>query len=273
MANNMREIELNARRARYITDHLWDATAGKPNKDAILEIGLIRAKIERLMETRPELRAKLAVLYEDVTTEKFWDNLADSMEGTHFAVCGLDFPNFVYPSALRPLWDLGENDSLSSALARSRPKRKWGFHPIGCFGKLIKLFFKLLLPAWLVLFAIHLWSPPAGDAPKPEPAKPKPAASVAAAKSAAGRPTAGQTQQGAQVGGKRFVVKQPLPIYRLDEEKHPVVAARIPAGSVVRVTGNLNAKVARVEVELPNGRKGKGLARLVDLQHLAKSAK
>ncbi|MBQ7252307.1 MAG: hypothetical protein IJS32_06880 [Kiritimatiellae bacterium] len=41
---------------------------------------------------------------------------------------------------------------------------------------------------------------------------------------------------------------------------------------LTRVTGNLNAKVARVEVELPNGRKGKGLARLMDLQQRAESA-
>lgn len=40
----------------------------------------------------------------------------------------------------------------------------------------------------------------------------------------------------------------------------------MPPGTVVEVTGAVNAKVVRVSVELPNGKKGKGLARVADLE-------
>ena len=288
-----RDIAINARRAKYFVDHWEDEQLCA---EVAAEVRKIRRLIEERMELRPEFQEELSTLHNEMGKKEFWENLAENMVGTEFEACGLRFKKFTYDSSLKPLWELEVSEppppeeppydtpasppTFSYTLpvappplpARPRRKWKWGFHPIGCLGTLVKLFFKLLLPAWLVLFAIHLWSPPAGDAPKPEPAKPKPTASVAAAKPVAGRPTAGRAQQVPTVGGKRFVVKQPLPIYRLDEEKHPVVAARVPAGSVVKVTGNLNAKVARVEVELPNGRKGKGLARLVDLQQLAESA-
>lgn len=44
------------------------------------------------------------------------------------------------------------------------------------------------------------------------------------------------------------------------------MAGRMPPGTVVDVTGAVNAKVVRVSVELPNGKKGKGLARMADLR-------
>ena len=59
--------------------------------------------------------------------------------------------------------------------------------------------------------------------------------------------------------------EKPVAIYRFDENKRPVVAGHAPAGTVVTVTGKLNAKVVRVACELPNGRKAQGMARLADL--------
>ena len=262
MAHDVRTIVLNARRARYIADHLWNEAAGEPDDGVILEISLIRTKIEHLMGTRPEFREKLAVLYQEMTTIEFWNNLAANMEGTHFAVCGLEFQNLMYPSALRALWDLDENDSsASTSSARSRWKRKWGCHPIGCLGRMGKLCLKLLLPAWLIMYTVKLWSPPYGDAQKQKVSATKIAEQTVARKG----------QEAVQVGGAlavgtRVVAKKEIPIYRFNEEKTPVVAGRVPPGTVVEVMGAGNAKVVRVSVELPNGKKGKGLARVADLE-------
>lgn len=44
------------------------------------------------------------------------------------------------------------------------------------------------------------------------------------------------------------------------------MAGRVPAGTVVEVTGAGNAKVVKVAVELPNGKKDKGMARVADLE-------
>ena len=267
MAGNIREIAINARRARFMADH-WVDEQGQPNLDVSFEVACVRRKIEELMKGRPEFRAKLAQLDEVVATREFWENLAVSIDGTHFAVCGLEFQIFEYYSALKPLWGLEVYESHPSGGMSSdlpRQKRKWGCHPIGCLGRVGKLLLKLVLPVWLVLYAIHLWSPPAGDAPKPEPEKPKP---VVAEKKAEAQPKAAAAEQpaGTLAIGTRVVAKKAIPIYRLNEEKKPVVAGRVPAGTVLEVTGTVNAKVVRVSVELPNGKKGKGMARVADLE-------
>ena len=103
------------------------------------------------------------------------------------------------------------------------------------------------------------------EAPKPEPAEPKP---VVAEKKAEAQPKAAAAEQpaGTLAIGTRVVAKKAIPIYRLNEERKPVVAGRVPAGTVLEVTGTVNAKVVRVSVELPNGKKGKGMARVADLE-------
>lgn len=287
-----KRIAMNALRAKFMAEHWDDAQLVEYNDEektlceAISTEILCIVDVEirfLLIKEHLEWQQKIRELRQEMGKKEFWENLAENMEGTQFSACGLSFKKFTYDSSLKPLWDLevaepqpveepapaqhkAFPDSISPAPVRPRRRRKWGFHPIGCLGKLVKLFFKLLLPAWLVLFGIHLWSPPAGDAPKPEPAKPKQAASVAAAKPAAGRQTAGQTQQGPQVGGKRFVVKQPLPIYRFDAEKKPVLMGRLPSGTVLQVVGKVNPKVARVSFALPGGRTVTGMARVADLK-------
>lgn len=265
MAGDIREIAINARRARFMAEHWDDEQIGL---DVAFEVGCVRRKIEDLMKKRPEFRTKLAVLHEEVGTKEFWENLAVSIDGTHFAVCGLEFQIFEYYSALKPLWSLEVYESHPSGGMSSdlpRQKRKWGCHPIGCLGRVGKLLLKLVLPVWLVLYAIHLWSPPAGDAPKPEPEKPKP---VVAEKQAEAQPKAPTAEHpaGPLTVGARVVAKKETPIYRLNAEKKPVVAGRVPSGTVVEVTGVVNAKVVRVSVKLPNGKKGTGLVRVSDLE-------
>ena len=125
-----------------------------------------------------------------------------------------------------------------------------------------KFFLKLLLPAWLVMYTVKLWSPPYGDAPKPEVVVEKPVPSNPVAK----KDVDGGRQDAALAVGTRVVAKKEIPIYRFNEEKKPVVAGRVPPGTVVEVTGAVNAKVVRVSVELPNGKKGKGMARVPDLE-------
>lgn len=44
------------------------------------------------------------------------------------------------------------------------------------------------------------------------------------------------------------------------------MAGQVPPGRMLEVTGAVNAKVVRVSVELPNGKKGKGMARVADLE-------
>lgn len=268
MAGDIREIAINARRVRFMAEHWDDEQIGL---DVAFEVGCVRRKIEDLMKKRPEFRTKLAVLHEEVGTKEFWENLAVNMEGTHFAVCGLEFQVFEYYSALKPLWRLEGYETHSaggmpsgwsgqaSASSSPRRKRKWGCHPIGCLGRLFKFFLKLLLPVWLILFAVHLWRPPAGDTPKPEPAKPKPV--VAEQKKAEEK-----REAGALAVGTRVMAKKEIAIFRFNEEKNPVVAGRVPPGTVVEVTGTVNAKVVRVTVTLPNGKKGKGMAKVSDLE-------
>ncbi len=282
MAGNFREIALNARRARFIADH-WEDETGMSNLDVTFEVGVcIRKKIEDLMEKRPEFRAKLAALHEEVMTKEFWNSLAENMEGTRFAVCGLDFKIFEYNSSLKPLWRLETYDSQPmaepppaayapppspspiSAPVRPRRQRKWGCHPIGCLGRLGKFLIKLLLPAWLIMYAVKLWSPPYGDAPKPEVeattvAGQKPVTEAEAKKGAGAR-------DGTLAVGTRVVAKKVVPVYRLNAEKKPVVAGRVPPGGVLEVTGVVNAKVVRVSVELPNGKTAKGMAKVADLE-------
>lgn len=259
MAGDIREIAINARRARFMAQHWDDEQIGL---DVAFEVGCVRRKIEELMKGRPEFRAKLAVLHEEVGTKEFWENLAVNIEGTHFAACGLEFQIFEYYSALKPLWGLESYESHPSggmSSGASRRSRKWGCHPIVCLGRVGKLLLKLVLPVWLILFAVHLWSPLTGDAPKPEPEKAKPA--VAEEKALEGK-----RETRALAVGTRVAAKKEIAIYRFNEEKKPVVAGRVPPGTVVEVTGAGNAKVVQVSVKLPNGKKGKGLARVADLE-------
>ncbi|MBP5786280.1 MAG: hypothetical protein J6Y19_00445 [Kiritimatiellae bacterium] len=118
---------------------------------------------------------------------------------------------------------------------------------------------KLLLPIGLLLFVIHLWNPPAGDAPKPDSAKPK---------TAVAEKKASEEKRGTEAlaVGTRVVAKKVVPVYRLNAEKKPVVVGRVPPGGVLEVTGVVNAKVVRVSVELPNGKTAKGMAKVADLE-------
>ena len=243
MTGDIREIAINSRRARFMADH-WEDEQGQPNLDVTFEVACVRRKIEDLMKKRPEFRAKLAEMDEAVATKEFWENLAANIEGTHFAVCGLEFQIFEYYSALKPLWRLEGHESHSGSGGTSssshfstsfppRQKRKWGCHPIGCLGRMGKFFLKLLLPAWLVMYTVKLWSPPYGDAPKPEVVVEKPVPSNPVAK----KDVDGGRQEAALAVGTRVVAKKDIPIYRFNEEKKPVVAGRVPPGTVVEVTG------------------------------------
>lgn len=252
----MRRIAVNARRAKYIVGHWNDETVmrGKSGhgmtfaKGVAFEIKCIQDEIDRAIEKvsgeNPQLEWKFLELRETVETKEFWKDLAANMKGTEVVACGLRFSRFEYDSYLKPFWKLEVG-----------AKRRW----------LKKNALKLFLGAFLVWYAIHLWSPPAGDEPKPEPAKPKP---VVAEKKAEAQPKAPTAEQpaGTLAVGTRVVAKKAVPIYRLDAEKKPVVAGRVPPGTVVEVTGAVNAKVVRVSVELPNGKKGKGMARVPDLE-------
>lgn len=291
MNHDMREIAINARRARYIADH-WDDEQPAPGlpfdmplSTAIAgEIGFMDVAIQGYWKKQhPELSRELEELHQQMTTKEFWEHLAETMVGTQFSACGLKCKEFTYRSALRPLWRLEDYapspraepspaayaspppfpSSLASAPARPRRKRKW--NPVGCLGSIVRFFFKsivrLVLVGWLVWYAFKLWSPPAGDAPAPEPAKPAAQAAKVAANPLVKKPET----KAPQTGGRRIVLEKPVAIYRFDENKRPVVAGHAPAGTVVTVTGKLNAKVVRVTCELPNGRKAQGMARLADL--------
>jgi hypothetical protein len=283
MAGDIREITINARRARFMADH-WEDEQGLPNLDVSFEVGCVRRKIEGLMEMQPEFRAKLAALHEEVATKVFWEYLARSMVGTQIEACGMTIKELKYYSTLKPLWGLEEHEprpmmeppipsSSTSAPTRSRRRRKW--NPVGCLGAVFRFFFKsivrLVLVGWLVWYAVKLWSPPAGDAPAPEAAKPKPAAQ--ASKVVAGPVAKKPETKAPQAGGRRIVLEKPVAIYRFDENKRPVVAGHAPAGTVVTVTGKLNAKAVRVVCELPDGRKAQGMARMADLQPRTEAAK
>ena len=139
---------------------------------------------------------------------------------------------------------------------------------MGCLGRLVKwiakLLVRLLLLAWLVWYASKLWQAPAGDAPKPEVAamtvaEQKPGTEAEAKKGA-------EVQGGTLAVGTRVVAKKVVPVYRLNAEKKPVVAGRVPPGGVLEVTEVVNAKVVRVSVELPNGKTAKGMAKVADLE-------
>lgn len=301
-AADHRRIAVNARRAKYFVEHwddeqnVWGSGRVHPlSEEVASEVGTIRWTIEELMKNQPELREKLALLHKEMGTKEFWENLADNMVGTKLEVCGLGFKQLTYISDWKPLWELEVDEpspneevspdvsspppmvpyasqstlpppQLPPPVAPPHPKqpRKWGCHPIGCFGRLLKFFLKLLLPIWLLLFVIHLWSPPAGDAPKPEveatpDAGQKPVTEAEAKKGAL-------DQEGSLAVGTRVVAKKVVPVYRLNAEKKPVVAGRVPPGGVLEVTGAVNAKVVRVSVELPNGKTAKGMAKVADLE-------
>lgn len=245
-----KRIALNVRRAKFVVAHWNDKRAMKGKSghgmtfaEAVdFEIKCIREEIDRAIEKvsieRPELHWKFVELRETVATKTFWDDLAANMKGTEVVACGLRFPRFEYVSYQKSFWKLEVG-----------AKRRW----------LKKNALKLFGVAFLVWYAIHLWSPPAGDAPKPEPVKLKSA--VAEKKTPAAKPNAG-----ALAVGTRVVAKKEIPIYRFNEEKKPVVAGRVPPGTVLEVTGAGNAKVVQVSVELPNGKRGKGMVRVADLE-------
>ncbi len=292
-----RRIAVNARRAKYFVEH-WDAEqnvwgSGRVHpisEEVASEVDTIRWQIKELMKIQPELREKLEILHEEMGKKEFWKNLADNMVGTKLEACGLGFKQLTYLSDWKPLWELEVDEpspkdevppdvsspspmvphsSQSTLPAPQLPlpvapfhperKRKWGCHPIGCLGRLFKLFLKLLLPIGLLLFVIHLWNPPAGDAPKPDSAKPK---------TAVAEKKAPEEKRGTEAlaVGTRVVAKKVVPVYRLNAEKKPVVAGRVPPGGALEVTGVVNAKVVRVSVELPNGKTAKGMAKVADLE-------
>lgn len=252
-----KRIALNVRRAKFVVAH-WDderTMKGKAGhgmtfaKAVAFEIKCIQDEIDRAIEKvsreRPGLQWKIVELRETVATKSFWKDLAANMKGTEVVACGLRFSRFEYVSYLKPFWKLEVG-----------AKRRW-FKRNG---------FKLFFGAFLVWYAFKLWSPPPGDASAPVPSKAK--ATVQASKGTA-VPAAEKRPEGREgvlAVGARVVAKKAVPIYRLDAEKKPVVAGQVPPGTVVEVTGAGNGKVVRVSVELPNGKKGKGLARVADLR-------
>lgn len=283
--DSIRTIALNARRARFIVDH-WEDEQGLPNLDISFEVGCVRKKIEDLTTERPEFGAGFAELHEEVAKKEFWENLAENMVGTQFEACGLSFKKFTYDSSLKPLWELEVSEPLPveeapfagssplpppsppSAPVPLRRERRRRFQPMGCLGRLIKLIAKLLvrllLLAWLGWYASKLWHAPAGDTPKLEVeattgAGQKPVTEAEAKKGAGAR-------DGTLAVGTRVVAKKVVPVYRLNAEKKPVVAGRVPPGGVLEVTGVVNAKVVRVSVALPNGKTAKGMAEVADLE-------
>lgn len=247
-----KRIALNVRRAKFVIAHWNDERAMKEKSghgmtfaEAVtFEIKCIQDEIDRAIEKvsmeRPGLQWKFIELRETVATKSFWKDLAANMKGTEVVACGLRFPRFEYVSYLKPFWKLEVGT-----------KRRW----------LKRNGFNLFLGAFLVWYAFKLWGPPAGDVSVPEVEKEMPMAKTTKQNgSVEGR------QGGALAVGMRVVAKKAVPIYRLDAEKKPVVAGRVPPGTVVDVTGAVNAKVVLVSVELPNGKKGKGLARVADLE-------